>query len=206
MIEKETVMVGKWIMVLIFVALLPFSTAADDLTGTKVLKFIASPEGQIKNEGYCWTNSIAATRPDAWRCMAGNEIFDPCFQSSDRTSVQCDPDPAKRNAGFRLKLTQPLPKPDIPTEAEAMSKGNGWLIELYDGTLCRPATGARGLVDDKMVTCYCENELLGTDIVLLDELDSSSPTWMAEKATLVPGPDGPKLLKSEKVAVKTVWQ
>jgi hypothetical protein len=196
-------MVGKWLMVLFLIAIIP-SAVADQLTATKVVKFMPSQDGQIKNEGYCWTNSIAAPRSDAWRCMAGNEIFDPCFQSFDHTSVQCDPDPAKGDEGFRLKLTQDLPKPDIPTEAT--TKGTGWLIELYDGTLCRPATGARGLVDGKMVTCYCENKLIGTDLVLLEELDSSSPTWMAEKATLVPGPDGPKLLKSEKVAVKTVWQ
>ena len=57
-----------------------------------------------------------------------------------------------------------------------------------------------------MTTYYCEVKLPGTDIVLLGELNDKEPQWMAEKTMLVPGPDGPTLLRSEKVAVKTVWQ
>jgi hypothetical protein len=32
--------------------------------------------------GYCWTSSNATDRTDAWRCMTGNYIYDPCFAAS----------------------------------------------------------------------------------------------------------------------------
>jgi len=182
------------------------AVAATDFTATKIIRFVPSGEGEGMKQGYCWTNSIAAPRPDAWRCMAGNEIFDPCFQLQSGGSVLCNPNPAKGEEGFLLKLTQPLPSPETLEERKDSAEGGGWLIELSDGTLCSPATGARGLVDGKIVTCYCENEHTGGNIVLLGDLDTSSPIWMAEKAIMDGGSGASKLLSSEKVAVKTVWQ
>lgn len=194
-------MLRKMALVLIAIGLSHITLAADQ-TPTKIIKFMGSPGGQTTKEGHCWTNSIAAPRPDAWRCMAGNEILDPCFETTDRGLVQCVPDPVTGDKGVRFKLNQPLPKPDIQAGVE--TQGSGWLIQLTDGTVCRPATGARGQVNGKMVSCYCEGKK--QNVVLLDELDTRSPTWMAEKAILVDGPDGPKLLKTQKVAVKTVWK
>jgi hypothetical protein len=55
-----------------------------------------------------------------------------------------------------------------------------------------------------MVTYYCESS--SPNIVLLDTLNTDEPQWLAEKATLIHEPSGPKLLKLEKAAVKTVWQ
>jgi hypothetical protein len=176
------------------------------ISSTRIIKFIPSGVGMNMKEGHCWTNSIAAPRPDAWRCMVGNEIFDPCFESVDEQSLVCNPDPAKGEEGFRLKLNKPLPPPEITAEATAMGAKGGWLVELADGTLCRPATGARWLVGEKMVTYYCESNLIGKDIVLIEGLNTNEPQWLAEKATLIPEPSGPKLPKSEKVPVKTVWQ
>ncbi len=34
--------------------------------------------------GYCWENSLADNRADAFRCFVGNSIYDPCF--ADQTS------------------------------------------------------------------------------------------------------------------------
>ena len=175
-------------------------------SSTQIIKFAPSGVASYTREGRCWTNSIAAPRPDAWRCMAGNEIFDPCFEATDGKSVVCNPDPAKGYEGFGLKLTEPLPKPEIPAAATANAGGTGWLVELFDGTLCSPATGARGVLDGKMITHYCESPADGPDIVLLDDLTTVNPQWVAEKAIVIRGPSGPKRLKSEQVAVKTVWQ
>jgi len=195
-----------WAILGLLLAVTFMTTGAFPASGTTIVRFIPAGIGENMKEGHCWTNSIAAPRPDAWRCMAGNEILDPCFLSPEEGSVVCKPNPAKGEEGIHLKLNQPLPKPEISAQAAAMARGSGWLVELADGTLCSPATGTRGLVEGEMTTYYCEVKLPGTDIVLLGELNDKEPQWMAEKATLVPGPDGPKLLRSEKVAVKTVWQ
>ena len=85
-----------------------------------------------------------------------------------------------------------------------MGAKGGWLVELSDGTLCRPVTGASWLVDEKMATYYCESS--SSNVVLLDNLNTNEPQWLAEKATVIPEPSGPKLLKLEKAAMKTVWQ
>jgi hypothetical protein len=175
-------------------------------TPTQIVKFAPAAVATTSREGRCWTNSIAAPRPDAWRCMEGSEIFDPCFEAADRKSVVCIPDPAGGDDGFGLKLTEPLPKPEITGEAAAMGAGSGWLVELADGTRCRPATGARGVLEGKMITHYCESPPDGPNIVLLEDLSTTEPQWMAEKATLLRGANASRPLKSEKVAVKTVWQ
>jgi hypothetical protein len=56
------------------------------------------------------------------------------------------------------------------------------------------------------VRYYCENRKKGEDISLLGDLNSSNPLWTAEKAATVQGRGGPKLIKSETIAVRTVWQ
>ena len=198
-------MLREWALLLILFAGASAALAAETiLSPTRIIKFIPSGAGMNTKEGHCWTSSIAAPRADAWRCMVGNEIFDPCFESTDREAVVCMPDPPKGEEGFRLKLNKPLPKPEITSEAAAMGGKGGWLVELSDGTLCRPVTGASWLVDEKMVTYYCESS--SSNVVLLDTLNTNEPQWLAEKATLILEPGGPKLLKLEKAGVKTVWQ
>jgi len=77
----------------------------------------AVPKGTPR-DGSCWTESIAVTRPGAWRCMIGNEIHDPCFQVRPlRGEVVCDADPSTKQAGFVLKLTKPLPETTPPSQS-----------------------------------------------------------------------------------------
>ena len=180
----------------------PTTTASGQ--ATKIVKYMPDTQGLGVREGHCWTSSNAVPRPDAWRCMIGNEIVDPCFASADRKLVICNPNPAKGYPGFRLKLTQPLPKSDIP--AGSVANDSGWLVELVDGTICRPVTGSSFEVQGKAANYYCENTRKGGEIVLLEGLDAKKPLWTAEKATVVQGPQGARLLKSERIGVKTVWQ
>ncbi len=142
-------------------------------------------------------------------CMALHDRKRDCrprFGSRDRKFVVCDPNPAKNDPGIGLKLTQALPKSDIPDQSSAMQTAGGWLVELADGTLCRPATGARGVIAGKIISYYCEKGKEGLETSLLDGLTTEEPVWTAEKATILPGPQGPKLIESETIAVKTVWQ
>jgi len=182
---------------------MPFSGQA-----TKIIKFMPDTPGCGVREGKCWTRSIAIPRPDAWRCMIGNEIVDPCFASADKKYAVCNPNPARGEPGFRLKLTEPLPRSDVPAQSMTSEYKSGWLVELADGNICRPMTGTSFEVQGKTANFYCENGQKGEEVVLLDGLNAGKPLWTAKKATVVfsRGSEAPKLLKSEKIAVKTVWQ
>ncbi len=176
------------------------------LTETKIIHYVPGSPAAESREGRCWTTSIAIPRPDAWRCMVGNQIFDPCFALADGKSVECGANPWKSKPGFRLNLTEPLPKPDITAQTAALAAKSCWLLVLADGTVCTPATGTRAMVAGEMTTYYCESKQKNGNIVLLGDLDTSGPIWQAEKAVLAPGPEGPTLQESERIPVKTVWQ
>lgn len=175
-------------------------------TQTEIIRYMPAQSVANPRDGRCWTTSIAMPRSDAWRCMVGNEIFDPCFALEGGKAVECEANPAGGKAGFRLNLTEPLPKPEITTEGAAIAAKSGWLVVLTDGTLCTPATGTRAMVAGKMTTYYCESREGDANTVLLDDLDTTGPLWHAEKGVLARGPDGPTLKKSARIPVRTVWQ
>jgi hypothetical protein len=83
--------------------------------------------------GYCWTGSIASLRSDAYRCMVGNSIHDPCF-SVNAKSVACPTNPVA-NTGIRIALNKPLPR------ANPNAAPNAWMITLAGGTKCDMGTG-----------------------------------------------------------------
>jgi hypothetical protein len=191
----------------LFLAVLPAVTAVQAARGagrvTQVIRFVPRSPGRGMISGYCWTGSIAIDRPDAYRCMAGNEIYDPCLADRIEGYVVCNPNPAKGNPGTRMKLTKVLPAP----EGQAGSLGGTWLVELADGTTCMPITGARGEIEGKTVSYYCEGGQKGTEIDLLGDLDTSGPLWTAQKATVVyTRSGGAKVINSRKEAVKRAWR
>jgi hypothetical protein len=81
--------------------------------------------------GHCWTSSIASQRNDAYRCMVGNSIHDPCFTLSP-SEVACPTD-ASANRGIIIALTQPL-----PASSPAASV---WQMQLVSGAQCNRGTG-----------------------------------------------------------------
>jgi hypothetical protein len=83
--------------------------------------------------GYCWVTSIASQRRDAYRCMVGNRIYDPCFERSQE-QVACPAD-ASKNTGLLMTLTKPLPQP------HASPIDNVWQMRLASGALCSAGTG-----------------------------------------------------------------
>lgn len=84
-----------------------------------------------RQSGYCWTASIASQRSDAYRCMVGNAIHDPCFELSAQ-SVACPLD-AAANSGLVVALNKPLPP--------APSNANAWQMQLASGATCGIGTG-----------------------------------------------------------------
>ncbi len=104
--------------------------------------------------GYCWVNSIAAPyRQDAWRCMVGNEISDPCFVAASGDSAFCQADPTASGSAFLITpFTKPLPQPSLPTE----TKDNwAWYLQLQDGTFCSPYTGTLPLINGQPAYYNC---------------------------------------------------
>lgn len=81
--------------------------------------------------GHCWTASIASQRSDAYRCMVGNGIHDPCFTLSAQ-EVACPTDVAA-NRGIAVALTKPLPE---PSRARSV-----WQMQLQSGAYCNIGTG-----------------------------------------------------------------
>jgi hypothetical protein len=86
--------------------------------------------------GDCWTSSIALPRNTTYRCVAGNQILDPCFAPPHPTTsptLACFADPW--SAGVLLALDQPLPKPD------GTPRSSPWALELAGGIHCVALTG-----------------------------------------------------------------
>jgi hypothetical protein len=101
-------------------------TAAGDLTVT--VADIAT--------GSCWTSSIAAPgTASAYRCIAGNNIYDPCFAAPHPTpplQVACLPAPWGRAEVLRV--------PKLPT-VTPIDGGRPWALTLANGARCVAATG-----------------------------------------------------------------
>lgn len=181
------------------------AAAPEAVSATAVIQYVpeAVPAGETK-EGSCWTNSLAAGgREDAWRCNVGdNMIEDPCFSvPNDATMVVCGYDPTTHNAGYGLKLTEPLPKPDVPAAAVDAYKNNGWLVLLADGTYCGFMTGATfGLGDDR-----ANYGCVGGEWYIMGDLQPGT-VWQANMATITMGDDGAELKDSKTADVRTVWR
>jgi hypothetical protein len=185
-------------------------TAQTQPQKTTIVHYTPSNVAALPTEqGTCWTNSIAVPyRADTWRCMVGNAISDPCFTIANTNTLLCNPDPTDtlQQKPFILNLTEPLPignfQPDTPTAPW------GWLIQLTDGTVCTPFTGARTILDDGTPTTYgCNNPAEST--VFGDLIDNGNGTWSATVGTIstpTNSTDLPTELTSQQVIVQTVWQ
>ncbi len=82
--------------------------------------------------GNCWTQSISVSRADAYRCMVGNNIYDPCFTTGSRR-VACPLD-LVRNEGIIIALRAPLAR-------NPSGNDTAWAMLLADGVTCAVITG-----------------------------------------------------------------
>ncbi len=188
--------------------LLPHTTVCGTVEKTAVTVFNpAIPKGPERS-GECWTDSIAVARSGAWRCMVGNEIYDPCFSNSGLTgAVICDADPAKSSPGFVLKLTKPLPQPS----SGRITHPRPWLLKLADGSTCEIQTGTIAFVAGLDVPYDCSDSQECTDngcpymTGLTDKLKRGQ-RWTADKVAFSSSDQGLKLLSRKRVAVTAVWE
>jgi hypothetical protein len=105
--------------------------------------------------GSCWTGSIAVPSPGVYRCMAGNEIFDPCFADTtqpQRDTVACVQDPW--SPAHVVTLTAPL-----PSSTAAGQTRTPWALELANHARCVAVTGTVGEVNGVSLNYVCGTDL-----------------------------------------------
>ena len=203
----------SYLRVFLFLALVLLAAAAAEAGSgpqqeTKVTLFRPIVPGGLSRSGECWTDSIAVARSGAWRCMAGNEIFDPCFSSTGLTeAVVCGANPAQDRAGFILKLTKPLPKPS----SWAPAHPRPWLVKLADNTTCAIQTGTIGLVAGLEVPYGCSDSQQCSDkgcphMTGLTNKFKRGKVWTADKVTFKSSDKGLQLINRTPVAVIAVWR
>jgi hypothetical protein len=122
--------------------------------------------------------------------VVGKETLDPCFTVGDGEHVACEPDPLTGRSGILVRLTEPLPLPDLLTERP----NPVWLLQLPDATVCRLAPGVTGAVGDKRITYLCGAQKAGADVVILGD-PRPGTVWLADLAELA--------LQDGKYAVKS---
>jgi len=118
--------------------------------------------------GYCWTTSDATPRKDAYRCMHGNELFDPCFRNPRGTEVACavGVSPPKVDV---LALTRKLPAPS------GMRATQAFALVLAGGATCWFDTGATFVWKGRRANFGCPNRLW-----LFGHVDRTHEPWTIE--------------------------
>ena len=166
-------------------------------------------------KGSCFASSIAAPyRADAWRCMVGNAISDPCFElaTGGGKSLLCGANPAavSTSSMFVLQLTKSLPQASVPAPASTTSgttQPSAWLVQLVDGTICTPFTGTRPFDASGDVATYACNGGPNESMIFGD-LNNASPVWTAEIGSLSTATSTfpPPMVASATVPIYAVWQ
>jgi len=128
------------------------------------------------SSGECFAASLANQgRSDAWRCMAGNIIVDPCFESSPPGPgpLVCFASPWSPRVRF-FKPTRPVPHDQANDDSGSLTTKMPWALELSDGSRCTFLTGATTIAAGMRWNYGCQN---GANVY--GDLDRSAPLWRA---------------------------
>jgi len=160
---------------------------------TKVVVFHPAGTAGSPQRGTCdMGESLALDRSDAWRCMVGNEIFDPCFSLVPHaSSVICDADP-QHPTGIVVVLPAKLPSHGPAHNAQA------WMLRLGDGTICGFLTGATGEIANQRINYGCtnKNEIIG----------SPQAQGAVQYATAVKVDKNYKPISIFAISIATIWK
>lgn len=138
--------------------------------------------------GSCWTSSIAALgSTSAFRCLAGNTIYDPCFVAPHPArplQVACLPAPWGRAEVLRV--------PNLP-QVEPIKSGRPWALVLSNGARCVTATGTVPQVHGVSLGYTCTGGMAAALV----------PGTAATRSADFGSPAGTTL---RRVTVKTIWR
>jgi hypothetical protein len=175
---------------LIGLILLLFTSVAG-ASHTNVIDYHPTHMTVVKTvSGSCWEGSIAANRSDAFRCMSGNAISDPCFVR-DAKSVAC-PDIPTADSGLVIKLNTPLP------ENHVSGAETPWAMSLQSNVRCRVGTGT--VIPG--FPYYCSGSL----VCAVPSEDRQSAEFFTECGVGEASPSGPRVASSKRYAVTTLWR
>jgi hypothetical protein len=141
--------------------------------------------------GNCWVGSLVSTRADAWRCISGHVIHDPCFSSEDMDFVVCPTDPWK-NRAIRLYLDEALP------ESYGNEPGHGataWALELFNSRKCYFSSGASDVIGGQRVNYFCSS-----NYALVGFANKRARVWR------IPMVHYPEKGRLRSVAIRTAWR
>jgi hypothetical protein len=143
------------------------------------------------SRGSCNGGASAINRSDAWRCFAGNFVYDPCFSSPKATGIVLCPLGPWTASGAEIKLTAPLTGAN---KGKPSTSGHPWAIETSTDK-CVAATGATSILDHLRANYFCQttkNALWGY------------PSRTSEPWTIYSAP-GTATKLTRKVAIKAAW-
>ena len=144
--------------------------------------------------GHCFTGSLAINRTDAWRCIVGNVIHDPCFSSTlDPGGVLC-PD-RQVTSGIDIRLTKRLPRA-LADSGKPSLRNQPWDIELMNGRHFVFSSGATNVVHGVRLNYFCG---ASCNYGLWGFPRRSTQPW-----TILVGPFTAKALH-ERRAIRHVW-
>jgi len=106
--------------------------------------------------GSCFTGSIAANRNDAWRCMSGNVLYDPCFSSGKSPGTVLCPLAPWLSSAVKLSLTRGLPL-SAANKARPSTSSHPWGIRTGPGWECQFNTGTSNLIHGLASTYFCRS-------------------------------------------------
>jgi hypothetical protein len=125
--------------------------------------------------GHCWTTSLVNGR--LYRCLAGNNILDPCWKQPGRDAVVCLVRPWSTEV-TRLRLTKRLPATDrFGPRIWGLRLGGGI------GVNCLLSMGAAGTVGKHPISYLCRRGW----VLLGEHPDRSRPLWTMLTARQVHG-------------------
>jgi hypothetical protein len=144
--------------------------------------------------GSCFAASIAVNRRDAWRCMSGNAINDPCFSSAKAKGVVLCPasGPWKKSL-IKIKYKGKLPGP--ANKGKPSTRGLPWALITTSGWKCRLDTGATQVVGGKRENYFCS----GTSKALWGGPKRSVEPW-----TIYVAPNSATSL-SQTTGIRSAW-
>ena len=154
------------------------------------------PPGITKTvRGSCFSGSSAVAHRDAWRCMTGNLLYDPCFSSARASGlVLCPATGPWSSSVIEIKLTRGLPT-KFANKGNPSTSGLPWALVTAAGWKCTLNTGATTEIHGKRLNYFCH----GTNNGLWGAPQRKSQPWMIYAA-----PPQAKTL-SNLVAIRDAW-
>jgi hypothetical protein len=128
--------------------------------------------------GECWTQSLVTSRSDAYRCMVGNSILDPCFapRIAHPQALACASDPFS-NRIVMLRIKKRLPSPNSTTQW-LQPHNQPWGLRLTNGDECVFATGATDAVHGDRLNYACARD----DRWIIGDVNQLTPLWTAQSS------------------------